>query len=68
MAAAGEAALGIWWLQKATRSMVPLGAPQPSRDQGMLLGPYPRTPEEQVAAAKKYKLCVEDSGWSMVTP
>uniref|UniRef100_A0A2K5DJA4 NADH dehydrogenase [ubiquinone] 1 beta subcomplex subunit 8, mitochondrial n=1 Tax=Aotus nancymaae TaxID=37293 RepID=A0A2K5DJA4_AOTNA len=52
--------LGVRWLQRASRNVVPLGARRASHlTKDMLPGTYPRTPEEQTAAAKKY-MCVED--------
>ncbi|MEJ1276337.1 hypothetical protein NN561_007241 [Cricetulus griseus] len=61
MAAAGAAVLGARWLRRATRGVVPLGARTAFHmTKDMLPGPYPRTPEERAAAAKKYNLRVED--------
>ncbi|KAM4851636.1 NADH dehydrogenase [ubiquinone] 1 beta subcomplex subunit 8, mitochondrial [Thomomys bottae] len=62
MAAASRAgALGVRWLQRSARSLVPLGARTAfhmSKD--MMPGPYPKTPAERAAAAKKYNMRVED--------
>ncbi|KAH0504477.1 NADH dehydrogenase [ubiquinone] 1 beta subcomplex subunit 8, mitochondrial [Microtus ochrogaster] len=61
MAAPGAAALGVRWLQRATRGMVPLGSWRAFHmTKDMLPGRYPRTPEERAAAAKKYNMRVED--------
>ncbi|KAL0588144.1 NADH dehydrogenase [ubiquinone] 1 beta subcomplex subunit 8, mitochondrial [Plecturocebus cupreus] len=59
MTVARAGVLGVRWLQRASRNMVPLGAWRASHfTKDMLPGPYPRTPE-QAAAAKKYNMCVE---------
>nr|XP_014335555.1 PREDICTED: NADH dehydrogenase [ubiquinone] 1 beta subcomplex subunit 8, mitochondrial isoform X2 [Bos mutus] len=61
MAAARAGVLGVRWLQKAARNVVPLGARTASHiTKDMLPGPYPKTPEERAAAAKKYNMRVED--------
>ncbi|XP_007101615.1 NADH dehydrogenase [ubiquinone] 1 beta subcomplex subunit 8, mitochondrial [Physeter macrocephalus] len=61
MAAARAGVLGVRWLQGASRNVVPMGARTASRiTKDMLPGPYPRTPEERAAAAKKYNMRVED--------
>ncbi|CAH6951428.1 NADH dehydrogenase [ubiquinone] 1 beta subcomplex subunit 8, mitochondrial [Phodopus roborovskii] len=61
MAAAGAAALAARCLRRATRGVVPLGARTAFHmTKDMLPGPYPRTPEERAAAAKKYNMRVED--------
>uniref|UniRef100_A0A2K5QKL9 NADH dehydrogenase [ubiquinone] 1 beta subcomplex subunit 8, mitochondrial n=1 Tax=Cebus imitator TaxID=2715852 RepID=A0A2K5QKL9_CEBIM len=60
MAVARARVLGVRWLQRASRNVVPLGAQRASHlTKDMLPGPYPRTPEEQTAAAKKYNMCME---------
>ena len=75
MAAARAGVLGVRWLQKAARNVVPLGARTASHiTKDMLPGPYPKTPEERAAAAKKYNMRVEDyepypddgTGWDRV--
>ncbi|KAM9011299.1 NADH dehydrogenase [ubiquinone] 1 beta subcomplex subunit 8, mitochondrial [Ara ararauna] len=66
MAAAGLR--GVLWQRAAARLQVaraaaaaPPGARAASQvTQDMLPGPYPRTPEERAAAAKKYNMRVED--------
>uniref|UniRef100_A0A8D2FPJ6 NADH:ubiquinone oxidoreductase subunit B8 n=1 Tax=Theropithecus gelada TaxID=9565 RepID=A0A8D2FPJ6_THEGE len=61
MAVARAGVLGVQWLQRASRNVVPLGARTASRmTKDMFPGPYPRTPEERAAAAKKYNMRVED--------
>uniref|UniRef100_A0A2K5NCI2 NADH dehydrogenase [ubiquinone] 1 beta subcomplex subunit 8, mitochondrial n=1 Tax=Cercocebus atys TaxID=9531 RepID=A0A2K5NCI2_CERAT len=62
MAVARAGVLGVQWLQRASRNVVPLGAQPASRmTKDMFPGLYPRTPEElAAAAAKKYIMCVED--------
>ncbi|XP_073858602.1 NADH dehydrogenase [ubiquinone] 1 beta subcomplex subunit 8, mitochondrial isoform X2 [Macaca fascicularis] len=61
MAVARAGVLGVQWLQRASRNVVPLGArTASSMTKDMLPGPYPRTPEERAAAAKKYNMRVED--------
>uniref|UniRef100_A0A8C5YJL5 NADH dehydrogenase [ubiquinone] 1 beta subcomplex subunit 8, mitochondrial n=1 Tax=Microcebus murinus TaxID=30608 RepID=A0A8C5YJL5_MICMU len=61
MAAARAGALGVRWLQRAGWNVVPLGTRTASNmTKDMLPGPYPRTPEERAAAAKKYNMRVED--------
>ena len=61
MAAARAAALGVRWLQRTTRGVVPLEARRAFHmTKDMLPGSYPRTPEERAAAAKKYNMRVED--------
>uniref|UniRef100_A0ABI7YWN4 NADH dehydrogenase [ubiquinone] 1 beta subcomplex subunit 8, mitochondrial n=3 Tax=Felidae TaxID=9681 RepID=A0ABI7YWN4_FELCA len=61
MAAARARVLGVRWLQRAARTVVPLGARTASHiTKDMLPGPYPKTPEERAAAAKKYNMRVED--------
>ncbi|KAK2501485.1 hypothetical protein MC885_018049 [Smutsia gigantea] len=61
MAAARVRVLGARWLQRTARNVVPLGARTASHiTKDMLPGPYPRTPEERSAAAKKYNMRVED--------
>nr|XP_030721213.1 NADH dehydrogenase [ubiquinone] 1 beta subcomplex subunit 8, mitochondrial isoform X1 [Globicephala melas] len=61
MAAARAGVLGVRWLQRASRNIVPMGARTASHiTKDMLPGPYPRTPEERAAAAKKYNMRVED--------
>uniref|UniRef100_A0A8C8W0R3 NADH dehydrogenase [ubiquinone] 1 beta subcomplex subunit 8, mitochondrial n=1 Tax=Peromyscus maniculatus bairdii TaxID=230844 RepID=A0A8C8W0R3_PERMB len=61
MAAARAAALGVRWLQRAARGVVPLEARRAFHmTKDMLPGQYPRTPEERAAAAKKYNMRVED--------
>uniref|UniRef100_A0A4W2ED44 Uncharacterized protein n=1 Tax=Bos indicus x Bos taurus TaxID=30522 RepID=A0A4W2ED44_BOBOX len=60
MAAARAGVLGVRWLQKAARNVVPLGARTASHiTKDMLPGPYPKTPEERAAAAKKYNMRVK---------
>uniref|UniRef100_A0A4W2G498 Uncharacterized protein n=1 Tax=Bos indicus x Bos taurus TaxID=30522 RepID=A0A4W2G498_BOBOX len=60
MAAARAGVLGVRWLQKAARNVVPLGARTASHiTKDMLPGPYPKTPEERAAAAKKYNMRFE---------
>ncbi|XP_050564030.1 NADH dehydrogenase [ubiquinone] 1 beta subcomplex subunit 8, mitochondrial-like [Cygnus atratus] len=64
MAAAGLG--GVLWQRaaarlRALRVAAPLGARAASGLSSELLpGPYPRTPEERAAAAKKYNMRVED--------
>ena len=61
MAAARVGVLGVRWLQKAAQNVVPLGARTASHiTKDMLPGPYPKTPEERAATAKKYNMQVED--------
>uniref|UniRef100_A0A5F9CGZ0 NADH:ubiquinone oxidoreductase subunit B8 n=1 Tax=Oryctolagus cuniculus TaxID=9986 RepID=A0A5F9CGZ0_RABIT len=61
MAATRVGVLGVRWLQRAARSVMPLGARTASHiTKDMLPGPYPKTPEERAAAAKKYNMRVED--------
>ncbi|XP_048194426.1 NADH dehydrogenase [ubiquinone] 1 beta subcomplex subunit 8, mitochondrial [Perognathus longimembris pacificus] len=61
MAAARAGALGVRWLQRTARSVVPLGARTAFHmTKDMLPGPYPKTPKERAAAAKKYNMRVED--------
>uniref|UniRef100_A0A8D2CK35 NADH dehydrogenase [ubiquinone] 1 beta subcomplex subunit 8, mitochondrial n=1 Tax=Sciurus vulgaris TaxID=55149 RepID=A0A8D2CK35_SCIVU len=60
MREAGAGALGVRWLQRSARNVVPLGARTASHiTKDMLLGPYPKAPE-RAAAAKKYTKRVED--------
>ncbi|XP_010331477.3 NADH dehydrogenase [ubiquinone] 1 beta subcomplex subunit 8, mitochondrial [Saimiri boliviensis] len=61
MAVARAGVQGIRWLQRASLNVLPLGARRAfhlKKDE--LPGPYPRTPEERAAAAKKYNMRVED--------
>ncbi|XP_028937362.1 NADH dehydrogenase [ubiquinone] 1 beta subcomplex subunit 8, mitochondrial [Ornithorhynchus anatinus] len=63
MAAAlgGGGGLVVRCLWGAARRTAPLGARAASGiTKDMLPGPYPRTPEERAAAAKKYNMLVED--------
>ncbi|XP_043846294.1 NADH dehydrogenase [ubiquinone] 1 beta subcomplex subunit 8, mitochondrial [Dromiciops gliroides] len=61
MAASMAVSRGIRWLGTAARRVTPLGARAASGlSKDMLPGPYPRTPEERAAAAKKYNMRVED--------
>ncbi|KAL0606717.1 NADH dehydrogenase [ubiquinone] 1 beta subcomplex subunit 8, mitochondrial [Plecturocebus cupreus] len=62
MAVARAVVLGLRWLQRASRNVVPLGARTAFHlAKDMLPGPYARTPEERAAAAaKKYNRRVED--------
>ncbi|PNJ86957.1 NDUFB8 isoform 2 [Pongo abelii] len=61
MAVARTGVLGVQWLQRASWNMMPLGARTASHmTKDMFPGPYPRTPEERAAAAKKYNMRVED--------
>ncbi|NP_001138336.1 NADH dehydrogenase [ubiquinone] 1 beta subcomplex subunit 8, mitochondrial [Pan paniscus] len=61
MAVARAGVLGVQWLQRASRNVMPLGARTASHmTKDMFPGPYPRTPEERAAAAKKYNMRVED--------
>ncbi|XP_020822300.1 NADH dehydrogenase [ubiquinone] 1 beta subcomplex subunit 8, mitochondrial isoform X1 [Phascolarctos cinereus] len=61
MAASMSVSRGIQWLGTAARRVTPLGARAASGlRKDMLPGPYPRTPEERAAAAKKYNMRVED--------
>ncbi|XP_064221509.1 NADH dehydrogenase [ubiquinone] 1 beta subcomplex subunit 8, mitochondrial-like [Aotus nancymaae] len=61
MAVARAGVPGIRWLQRASRNVVPLGTRTAFHlNKDMLPGPYPRTPEERAAAAKKYNMRVED--------
>jgi len=61
MAAAGARVLGVRWLQRAIWTVVRLGARTATHiAKDMLLGPYPKTPDERAAASKKYSMRVED--------
>ena len=75
MAAARAGVLGVRWLQKAARNMVPMGARTASHiTKDMLPGPYPKTPEERAAAASSSIICgwkttsrTQMMAWGMVT-
>ncbi|XP_074151431.1 NADH dehydrogenase [ubiquinone] 1 beta subcomplex subunit 8, mitochondrial [Sminthopsis crassicaudata] len=61
MAASMTVSRAVRWLGAAARRATPPGARAASGlTKDMLPGPYPRTPEERAAAAKKYNMRVED--------